>query len=707
MPSITTKARLLPLAILGASTALAQEAQLGDMTQIEEVVVWSTAVQASSLRLDADNMALRQADHISDLLRTIPGVDVGGAHSLNQRITIRSMDDKDLLITIDGANQNTYMYHHMGNLQIHADILESVDIDVGNNSVINGRLGGTVRFETKSAQQLLRDDARFGARILGNYSDNASESVSLAGYGRITDEVDFLAYVNRVDRHNYDVGGGRILDADGNEVPGTDGTVRGLEGELEHSLLKLGWDLGSDHRIELGYEMYSDEGDYSYRPDMGLATDVAIGSALDAPLLWPTEFTRDTLTLSYDGEIGNTRLKVNLFDNRSSLVRDETGYASSSAVVRGRPVAAWAAVVSGDADNRGINALAESEMGFALLTYGMEYTEYDTAYEASYLTGTRDSSEEEFRLLSGYLQARFDLSESMAVIPGVRHDRTRLDAALADDSYDETTGSLALEYRPTDSLLFKVSSTQLFKAPEIGEVFVGAGLFDVPNPSIDAETGTNTEVAFAYEDAVLGADSFGFGMTLFQTDIEDYIYDYAPAPPETGARGWKDNIGDMQIDGYEAYINYNLGNLRTLLTFSDAESELDAFEDYAALDGARLDRQQGQTLSLNVDYTIERYDLQLHWDVLSVDDVPAGLDLDGATFDNSKDGFTVHNVSARWTPAAYTGLALTVGVDNVTDEFYASQSSRTGVSTHPLFGSLYLMDYEPGRNYKLTLSYAF
>ena len=28
-----------------------------------------------------------QADHISDLLRDLPGVDVGGAHSLNQRIT--------------------------------------------------------------------------------------------------------------------------------------------------------------------------------------------------------------------------------------------------------------------------------------------------------------------------------------------------------------------------------------------------------------------------------------------------------------------------------------------------------------------------------------------------------------------------------------------------------------------------------------------
>ena len=91
---------------------------------IERIAVWSTEVKASSLYLKGEEIANKQADHISDLLRTIPGVDVGGAHSLNQRITIRSMDDKDLDISIDGAKQNTYMYHHMGNLQIHADILK-------------------------------------------------------------------------------------------------------------------------------------------------------------------------------------------------------------------------------------------------------------------------------------------------------------------------------------------------------------------------------------------------------------------------------------------------------------------------------------------------------------------------------------------------------------------------------------------------------
>src|SRR5690606_30545647 len=116
-------------AALGVA-AQAEEAADQDAKMLEAVSVWATEVRASSVSMDEEAISTRQADHISDLLRPIPGVDVGGAHSLNQRITIRSMDDKDLRIYIDGANQNTYMYHHMGNLQINANILKSVDVEV-------------------------------------------------------------------------------------------------------------------------------------------------------------------------------------------------------------------------------------------------------------------------------------------------------------------------------------------------------------------------------------------------------------------------------------------------------------------------------------------------------------------------------------------------------------------------------------------------
>jgi hemoglobin/transferrin/lactoferrin receptor protein len=669
--------------------------------ELDQVTVWGTQVRASSIDIPEETLAIKQADHISDLLRTIPGVDVGGAHSLNQRITIRSMDDKDLRISIDGANQNTYMYHHMGNLQIHADILQSIDVEVGTNSVVNGGLGGAVRFETKTAKQLLRNGERFGARVQSSYGDNSGKSNAITGYAQLTDSIDVLAYYNSVDRDNYDVGEDKIKDANGDEIPGTNGTVKGLEGDLDDVLIKFGWDVSDNQRLELGFETYKDEGNYSYRPDMGLATDLAITNSLMVPLLWPTEFTRDTLTLNYDLEWGgHSKLKAALFTNKSELERDESGWAANPAY------ASWAGQIEGEAENKGFNLLAETDLETHTLTYGVEIIRYDTDYKAVYVSST-DSSSEKASSHAVFLQDRIQLTDKLAIIPGIRFDSYDIESAVVDDRFNEFTGALAAEYELTDNLLVKVSTTQLFKGPEIGEVFTGAGLFDTANQDIDEETGLNSELSLAFEDAVLGADQFLAGITLFQTDIDDYIYDYAPPPPSVGGRSWKDNVGDMRIDGIEAYLGYNIGNLRTLITYSSAESSLDAASEYTQLDNARLDRQQGDTVSINIDYEIPDWNLALHWDSLIVDDVDSHLDLDGASLYNGKDDYNVHNISMRWTPETVRGLAITFGVDNLFDKFYTSQSSRTGVSFHPLFGQLYLQDFEPGRNIKMTASFEF
>lgn len=676
-----------------AAEAENEVAQKAAPIELDKVQVWGTAVTSSSVNIDQENIQLRQADHISDLLRTIPGVDVGGAHSLNQRITIRSMDDKDIDISIDGARQNTYMFHHMGNLQIHADILESVDIQVGKNSVINGGLGGTVKFRTKSADALLQPGDKLGGRVQAGYNSNEGHSLAATGYGQVTENIDVLAYHNHVERGNYTVGGGKILDSDGNEIDGTDGEVLGLEGTQKDSLLKVGVDLDANQRLSVGYERYRDEGDYSQRPDMGLATDLAIGGSLGIPLEWPTEFDRDTYTLNYDAQLGSTFVEATLYDNKSTFNRDETGYAENPAY------ADWAGRGTGVAHLRGLDLLAETSFIAHTLTYGLEHTLYDTEYRFNYDNGSSEGNEEDSSAISLYVQDRWNIAD-LDIIMGGRYDTVELNTTLTDDSFSEFTGGLGLEYALANSLNLGLHSTQLFKAPEVAEVYVGAGLYDTPNPEIKAETGINHEVSIDFADSVFGADNFKAGATVFQTEINDYIYDYA-------ARGFKDNVGDLTIRGSELYLGYDIANLQTMLTFSRAASDLDATSEYPQFDGARIDRQQGNTISLNLDYTLPATGITLHADVLDVDDLDGSLDIDGASLDKAKDGYTVVNVSARWAPSDLEGLSLTAGIDNLTDELYASQSSRTGVSNHPRFGELYLYDYEPGRNYKLTLAYQF
>lgn len=140
------KKSALWLAITAAMSANAVAEQKATPEQ-ENVVIWGTKVSSSSESLTTDDLSLKQADHMSDLLRDIPGVDVGGTHSVNQRINIRGLGETNLDIRLDGASQHANMFHHIGNLTLNPDILKSADVQVGNNSVTKVAL--VVRFILK------------------------------------------------------------------------------------------------------------------------------------------------------------------------------------------------------------------------------------------------------------------------------------------------------------------------------------------------------------------------------------------------------------------------------------------------------------------------------------------------------------------------------------------------------------------------------
>ncbi|MBF4308076.1 TonB-dependent receptor plug domain-containing protein, partial [Vibrio anguillarum] len=223
-------------------------------SHLDDVVVWGTKVSSSSESLGADDMSLKQADHLSDLLRDIPGVDVGGTHSVNQRINIRGLSETDLDIRLDGASQHANMFHHIGNLTLNPDVIKSADIQVGNNSVVQSGLGGSVYFETKDAKDLLRGDEQFGARVFGGLSTNDNQQGSLTVYGQLTETVDAMVYGQLMSRDNFEDGAGT--------------ETYGAAGDVYNILGKVGFEPNDQHRFELSYDVYRDRGDYSPRPDM-------------------------------------------------------------------------------------------------------------------------------------------------------------------------------------------------------------------------------------------------------------------------------------------------------------------------------------------------------------------------------------------------------------------------------------------------------
>ncbi|NOH97559.1 TonB-dependent siderophore receptor [Vibrio sp. 99-70-13A1] len=657
------KKALLTMAI----AAVCNSAVHAESTEFEEVVVWGTKVSSSSESVYAEDMALKQADHMSDLLRDIPGVDVGGTHSVNQRINIRGMGETKLDIRLDGASQHANMFHHIGNLTLNPDIIKSADIQVGNNSVAQSGLGGGVYFETKDAMDLLRYDENFGVRIYGGAASNKSEQASITLYGMLSDKVDALIYGHGVSRGNFE---------DGNGVE-----TFGAEGDVYNVLAKLGFEPNDLHRFEISADMYRDEGDYSPRPDMSGSANETISQ----DLLLPTEYDRNTFVLSYELTGEEHRGKVSVYSSQTEVTRDE-----SKITVR------WPTdrLSENSATNRNLGANAKFESDLALgsfdntLLYGVDYIDQNSTSEY----GGNKFMDETAISRAIFLEDTLYLTPSILVTAGIRFEDYERKATTGNKTFDDITWSLGSEWEATDNVTLFVNTRSLFKGPELLETFIAYQDVAVLAEDIKAETGQNTQGGVRF-DKQIGDHYIGANLTIFKTTIEDYITEEY----QRATQGYLIyNLGDMETKGAEVSATYGYKLFHSKLSYSQLENK-DKTNGGPILDGNGRSADMGDSFALTLDYQSETLDTQFGWTsilVLDEDNVVEGTP--------EKEGYDVHNLYAQWRPSSVEDLAVTFGIDNVFDELYISHASRTGYSRTTL-----AEDYEPGRNYKLSLAYQF
>jgi len=651
--------------------------------KLERIEVWGTKVKSSSVYIGEDDIASKQVDHLSDLLRNIPGVDVGGTHSTNQRINIRGLDDTDLSVVIDGAVQNNYMFHHTGNLLINPDLLKSVDIQVGANSVVYAGLGGALEFRTKEAKDLLYGDQRFGALVLAGVNSNAGQRASLVGYGQLTDNIDALGYVSYLNKDNFD-------DGSGVEVVGVDGTV-------SNTMLKLGYAINDKHRVAVKYDAYRDDGDYGLRPDMGVRFTNARYGKVD---LFDTHFDRDTLSLHYEVDLGAS---LNL---RADAYRNEIVFART-------PMFGTTPYDSrGESLNTGINVMANSALTLSGIdhqfTYGLSYIDVENNNRHINLSAnTTSRGEEESTDLALFIQDAIYFCNGFTLTPGLRYNRySKTSFSNTEETWNEWQTALAAEYRFKNGFSLQASTTGLFKGPQLGELFIYDNDTRVLNPNLKPETGSNNEFGFKYQVGnFLGADEFRVAVTRFDTKVNDYINEGDYPNDDCTGRGctrWSENIGDVEIEGFEFSLLYAVGNFDALVTFATSDSEVVRFNEQ--VQQQPLDREVGDTTGLTLNYYLSTIDVAFSWHLQH-----ASGEQVGETF---KRGYNVHNFSATWLPEDMENLSVIVGVDNVFDEFYVSHASRTysWTQVNSETGESVLFDtsdYEPGRNIKVTVSYRF
>ena len=132
--------------------------------------VRDSAITGHAISLEQAGRTL--ASDVSDLFSATPSVTVSGGGRNAQRIYLRGIEGSNLNITIDGARQGRSLFQHRGNISgLDPDLLKQVFVQSGTDADSGpGALGGSIRFETVDAQDLLLGNQTTGARIKTGYS---------------------------------------------------------------------------------------------------------------------------------------------------------------------------------------------------------------------------------------------------------------------------------------------------------------------------------------------------------------------------------------------------------------------------------------------------------------------------------------------------------------------------------------------------------
>ena len=184
----------------------ASAATVEDMpsTTLQTITVTANSSVRDGMQSDSIDSAqyipAGQASLLNDFLDGVPGASVGGTSAMNQRVRVRGFDDTNLKVTVDGARQEGYAFHHSGDLVIDPDSSKRSEVSVGNNSVTlgNDAIGGAVAFETVDAADLLDVDQKIGAKIHTGYGSNNDELLTSATvFAAPQQNVDLLVYYGK------------------------------------------------------------------------------------------------------------------------------------------------------------------------------------------------------------------------------------------------------------------------------------------------------------------------------------------------------------------------------------------------------------------------------------------------------------------------------------------------------------------------------
>ncbi|BAU57622.1 putative IRON-REGULATED OUTER MEMBRANE PROTEIN [Halorhodospira halochloris] len=674
----------------------------GAGTTLLSPVTIEAGAEGGASSISSELLQRRQASHSGEIFRGEAAANVGGGSRNAQRLYLRGIEANNLNVTIDGAREGRDLHQHRGGLSgIDPDLLKAVDIDPSPAADQGaGALGGSIRFTTKDAQDLLLPDKDRGARAKTGYaSADKSYRGSTTAYAMLGQNTGILSHISAVNRDDYRIG-------EGGTMPGSGGRDRDYMLKLSRIPETNGDESRfNDHELRFSAQRNTFVGDHAYG---------SIGSDFGDPKLETRqdevrqERERDTYNFAhhYDPDANHIDWRLNIYrnDNRLKRLDDDS---ETRALEHGADLRNTFTFHIGDSEHR--------------LTAGADYYLED---------GQNNRPDEpdlshESRNLGLFLQNRMRYGR-LGVSLGARFDD------YSTEFFDRKLEGDALS--PNISTDFEMTEGWTAFAG-YGEAVSGSGLIPVGwMQFIDERTNLNNDEPFKAEESsrweagldyesrglFKERDSFKLNATYFETKIDNSIerddnwgspytvtWDDDRRPPSVQKEddplvGNVINRDDTLITrGFEIRAAWGYATYDTQLSFMSAETVNEDGDPQGVsrrrggIGGDRLvwDNRWAATEQITLGYTLTW--VGDHTDV--PDDEP------------ERDGYDLHDIQVEWLPCGPSGLPgggeelkLALAINNLFDTRYAEHTSLAWEDNGD-----YHIRSEPGRDVRITAELRF
>lgn len=656
---------------------------------------------ASVSHVDQEQLERRMATSPQDVLFGVPGVAMqADSNRTSTSVNIRGLQDFGrVAVIVDGARQDFFRSRHgsQSAMWLDPELINQIDVIRGPvaNTYGSGAIGGVVMFETKDADDFLRDGESWAASATGSYDTNAKGwTTSGTGAFRFNEAFDVLGNIVWRDFDKYKDGNGDRVAGSGFEV--LNGMLKSTIRPTENSELKLGWIGATDTWTESGntYDMETKQntftGRYNIKDDNESWLDLHINAAYNRTKLKQTYLT-----------------DVDLFD-----VNDGTPYTAYAG-----------SETNYDLKTPSIDIWNTSRFDTGPvaheLTYGGDWLQDDVVTTSP--SGGQDAyTPSGKRRVSGvYIQEKLTW-EWLEVVGALRYDSYKLESDSDETSGNRLSPRITVGVTPfqdseaLSGLQFYGTYAEGYRSPSVTETLItgmhpqGVAFPFLPNPYLKPETAHTVEFGINYSrDGIFQPDDrLRLKAAYYNNDIDDYIGLNEAIDAGAPAVGvtcpvmywlppvWED--GGYYTYSCAQYQNYASAKIRGF----ELEGVYDAHWGFAGLSVSIID---GYT----VDYDGNKEDLdtipssqvtgQLGFRFLDDKLIVGGeVQYNGAPAGNSRaKDYTLVNLFAAY--QATDNLKFSARVDNLFDVAYMNPLNAS--TNNPL--------YEPGISFKMAASMRF